>query len=242
MIHAVGLPTSANEFTDDIYHKELARLREPGALAKRLTDIDRTKATRRIYIMGCGRSGTWLLTTVMCTYKDVEVVGVELIVEHFGLFQTDRSTLILKRDYRAYQTIKEIPQQIEILYIVRHPFEVLTSHLASSQRPYHILPDRWLGEMSALQWLSAADRKKTKIIRYEDLVGAPDQMHAELATFFNLQIEVPIDTVVKISKDATDKHKRDADKIRYLQKIKPDLGDMLSWVASTYHYDVSLPA
>jgi hypothetical protein len=235
------LPPSANERPEDVYHKELARLRKPGALGKRLIEFDRIKPVRRIYIMGCGRSGTWLLTGVMSSFKDVEVVGAELTVEHFGLFQTDRSTLILKRDSRAYQTIKDIPQQIEIVYIVRHPFEVLTSHLAGSQRSYHILPDRWLGEMSALQYLFATRRENAKIVRFEDLVSSPVELHAELATFFDLQIEVPIDKVADISKDAIGKHKQSVDKIRYLQRIKPDLGDMLSWVANTYHYDVSLP-
>ena len=242
MVRFVGLPVSENDFTDDIYHKELARLRKPGALADRLTEIDRVKLFRRIYIMGCGRSGTWLLTDVMSTFDDVEVVKAELIVEHFGLFETDRSTLILKRDSQAYKTIKEIPAQIKIVYILRHPFDVLTSYLPVSQRPYHILPDRWLGEMSALQYLSAAGRKDTKIIRFEDLVVRPFDLHADLATFFNLKIAVPIDNVVKISKDTIGKHGREPDKIHYLQKIKPDLEPMLSWVADTYQYDVSLPA
>ena len=129
MVQLIKLPTSRNEFTQDLYDKELKRLMEIGALEKRLTDIDKTKAFRRIYVMGCGRSGTWLLTGVMSTFNDVEVVAKELSVEHFGLFQTNRSILILKRDSLAYQRIKEIPQQIEIVFIVRHPFDVLTSHL-----------------------------------------------------------------------------------------------------------------
>jgi len=242
MVHFVGSLSCANSFADDHYHKELALLRKPGALARRLVDIDRTKALRRIYIMGCGRSGTWLLTDAMSTFKDIEVVPAELVVEHFGLFQTHRSTLVLKRDFQAYKTIKEIPEQIQIVYIVRHPFEVLTSNLPGSQRPYHILPDRWLGEMSALQYLCDAGRKNSSIIRFEDLVNKPDEVQARLATFFNLQTEVSIDTVVKLAKNVIDKHKRDSEKVRYLQRIKPDLGHMLSWVANTYQYDVSLPA
>ena len=213
---------------------------EKGALEKRLTDIDKTKAFRRIYVMGCGRSGTWLLTGVMSTFNDVEIVAKELAIEHFGLFQTNRSILILKRDSVAYQRIKEIPQQIEIVFIVRHPFDVLTSYLPISRRPYHILPHRWLGEMLALQYLLDAGRKNTKIIRYEDLVSKPVESQTELAKFFTLQIRLPLNQVVKMDQNKIGKYKLDTTKIEYLQRIRSDLGDMLSWVAKTYNYDVSL--
>jgi hypothetical protein len=240
MVQLIKLLAPRNESTQDLYDKELKRLMKKGALEKRLTDIDKTKAFRRIYVMGCGRSGTWLLTGVMSTFNDVEVVVKELAVEHFGLFQTDRSILILKRDSVAYQRIKEIPQQIEIVFIVRHPFDVLTSHLPISRRPYHILPHRWLGEMLALQYLLDTGRKNTKIIRYEDLVSKPVESQRELARFFTLQIRVPLDQVVKMDQSSIGKYKLDTTKIQYLQRIKPDLGDMLSWVAKTYNYDVSL--
>ena len=142
---------------------------------------------------------------------------------------------------------------IELAYIVRHPFDVLTSYLASSGRPYHILPPRWLGEMFALQYLVTSGRKNTKIVRYEDLVIQPVATQRELASYFNLRIKTPIDQFVTGSKDASGrivwrkidqssigKHKSDPTKIEYLEKIKPQLGDTLKWVADTYHYDVSV--
>lgn len=53
---------------------ELVRLKQPGAVQERLTEIDSRKPLRRIHVMGVGRSGTWLLTHIMATFFDVEVV------------------------------------------------------------------------------------------------------------------------------------------------------------------------
>ena len=232
---------------------ELKRLSQPAALETRLSDLNEIKGFRRIYVMGCGRSGTWVLTGVMNTFDDLDLIAKELPVEYFGLYATDRSVLVIKRDRAAYQKIKEIPSMIELAYIVRHPFDVLTSYLASSGRPYHILPPRWLGEMFALQYLVRSRRKNTKIIRYEDLVCQPVAIQRELSDFFNLQVKTPIDQFVTALKDASGrivtrkidqssigKHKIDPTKIEYLEKIKPHLGDTLKWVADTYDYDVSL--
>ena len=94
--------------------------------------------------------------------------------------------------------------------------------------------------MLALQYLLDSGRKNTKIIRYEDLVSKPAELQMELANFFTLKIRVPLDQVVKMNQNSIGKYKLDTTKIQYLQRIKPELGDMLSWVAKTYNYDVSL--
>jgi hypothetical protein len=257
MVQQLILPNPRNERLQDLYEKELIRFREQGVLERQLTDIDRIRPIRRIYVMGCGRSGTWLLTSVMSTFKDTEVVPKELIFEYFGLFVTSCSVLVLKRDHAAYHRVKEIPESIEIAHIVRHPFDVLTSHLPISQRPYHILPDRWLGEMTALHDLMDTGRKNTKIIRYEDLVSKPLESQSDLASFFGLRVGVSIDEFYTVSNNPTEataatrgarkidvnsinKHKRDPKKIEYLKMITPGLGRMLEWVGKAYNYDVSL--
>jgi hypothetical protein len=254
MAQLIKPATSAVGHEQDFYEKELERLSQPAALEKRLSDLSKTKDFRRIYVMGCGRSGTWLLTAVMHGFDDLDVIAKELPVEHFGLYATNRSVLVIKRDFAAYEKVKEIPPAIELAYIVRHPFDVLTSHLAGVGRPYYVLPARWLGEMSALQYLVTSGRKNTKIIRYEDLVCQPLATQRELAAFFSLRVKTPLDQLATASTDASGttvtraidrasigKHKSDPAKIEYLRKIKPELGDTLKWVADTYGYDVSLP-
>ncbi len=191
----------------------------------------------------------------MGTFQETEVLLRELAFEYFGLYATSGSALVLKRDHVAYERIEDIPECIEIAYILRHPFDVLTSHLPSSNRPYHILPDRWLGEMTSLRYLLDTGRKHTKIIRYEDLVRAPRETQADLAKFFKLRVGASIDELYTSSNNPSegashlartidvrsiDKYKHDPKKIEYLKTIKPSLGQTLQWVAETFSYDVSL--
>src|SRR5688572_10546282 len=93
--------------------KALEELRKPGALSRRLEA--RAKDVKLIYIMGCGRSGTWLLTGIMSTFENVSVLYQEVPVEYFGLIRCDRSVLVLKRDAQAYETIESIPLQVSII-------------------------------------------------------------------------------------------------------------------------------
>ena len=256
MVKQIILPNSTNQPVQALYEKELLRLKQqPGALQQRLAEIDNRKPLRRIYVMGCGRSGTWLLTHVMATLSGVEVVPRELPVEYFGLLMTDSSVLVVKRDSDAYQWVQQMPASIEIAYIVRHPYDVLTSHLPGSGRAYHILPERWVGELTALRHLVDSRRKNIKVVRYEDLVGRPVESQTKLGHFFRLKIRTPIDTISTISNNPSesplhrsrkldvssiDKHKRDPTKLAYLAQIKSQLGEVLDWVGKTYDYDLSL--
>jgi hypothetical protein len=255
MVELISLPNPGNEPALQLYERELRRLKGKEALQRRLLEIDKIRSFRRIYVMGCGRSGTWLLTHLIGTFKDTEVVRKELNIAHFGLFITKCSALVLKRDHVAYQAIEEIPESIEIAYIIRHPFDVLTSHLPSSGRPYHILPERWLGEMKSLEFLLDTQRKNTKIIRYEDFVTNPVEIQSDVASFFGLRIGVSINELYTISDNPAEgpthrarkldmqsinKHKREPNKLKYLREIRPGLGRTLDWVALTYNYDTSL--
>ena len=255
MVKQIILPNPGNKPVQALYERELVRLKKPGALERRLAEFDSSKSVRRVYVMGSGRSGTWLLTYVMTTFSDVEVVPKELPVEYFGLLITDSPVLVLKRDRNAYQWTQQIPANIEILYIVRHPYDVLTSHLPPLPRPYFIIPERWVGELTALRYLVESKRKKVAIVRYEDLVTDPVEWQAKLGDFFQLKIRVPIDTIHTTSKNPSEsplhrwrkidtssigKHKHDPAKVAYLAQIKPQLGEVLDWVGKTYDYDLTL--
>ena len=255
MVKSIILPNAKNEPLEVLYERELLRLRQPSALQQRLADIDQRKPLRRIYVMGCGRSGTWLLTHVMNTFLGVEVVLRELAVEYFGVLTTEHPVLVLERDHVAHQRVGQIPASIEIAYIIRHPYDVLTSHLPSSQRPYHILPDRWVEEITALRHLVNSQRDNTKIIRYEDLVADPVQWQAEAGHLFRLNVRVSVEQLCTVSSNPTEsplyrsrkidvasvhKYKRDIEKLAYLRRIRPVLGETLDWFAEMYDYDLSL--
>jgi|tagenome__1003787_1003787.scaffolds.fasta_scaffold20984135_4 hypothetical protein len=255
MVSQIVLANPNNIPPQKLYDQELDRLKDPTALERRLTEMTKRRPFRRIYVMGCGRSGTWVLTHVMSTLKDTDVVLRELAFEYFGLLATRSAALVLKRDHLAYQRIEQIPECIEIAYIVRHPFDVLTSHLPGSGRPFHILPQRWLGEMTALRYVQNTGRKQTKVIRYEDMVTDPVKVQSDLGEFFGLSRALSMDDFYTSSSNASEgpmhrsrkldpnsinKHKHDPEKVKYLKEIKPGLGEMLEWVGDVYRYDISL--
>ncbi|MEJ0011474.1 MAG: hypothetical protein WDM94_02385 [Bauldia sp.] len=207
--------------------------------------------------MGCGRSGTWLLTAAFSTFGDLDVMGAESPAEAFGMFATDKPALLVKRDHVAYQRIEELPDSIEIAIIVRHPFAVLTSHNPVSRRAYHIAPHRWLGEMLALQYLLDTRRPATVIVRYEDLVTDPDRVQTRLSEAFRLPIAHPMSAIAEVfrppasalsamhglrpvDRDSVEKYKHDPEKIAYLRSIRPRLGRLLTWVAEEYGYDIEI--
>jgi hypothetical protein len=237
----------------------IEELRKPGALARRL---DATlKDIKTIYIMGCARSGTWLLTGIMSTFEDVSVLNKEVPVEYFGLHQSYRRALVLKRDAQAHETIETIPPQIMIIFIVRHPFDVLTSvhpHARRNRgRLYYVTPGRWLGETMALKWLMESGRPQTKIVRYEDLVGEPNKIQSEIAAFAELQLGTPateFHTTFKPSSKivetmhglrspeltSVERWRTDPNAGAYLRTLELRLGESLSWVGRTFGYDTQL--
>ena len=220
--------------------------------------MDAIRAIRRLFVMGCGRSGTWLLTAAMSTFDDVELVASEIGVEQFGLIQTDRSVLILKRKHDAYDEIHEIPDQIEIIYAIRHPFDVLTSlNPNHPQSNYHISPQRWLGEMLALQYLVDTGRKNTLIVRYEDLVMQPQETQSRIGSALALKPRFSMDELERsfaapdeavramhglrpIDTRSLNKFRHDPEKIAIWRGSGRALGRLLGWVAETYDYDISL--
>lgn len=229
-----------------------------GQLEARLAEMDAVCTKKRIFIMGCGRSGTWLLTGIMSTFRDVAIIPAEVPVELFGLVNSTKAIQVMKRSMHSFETVEKIPHRISILYVVRHPFDVLTSFNKTTGRKYHISPARWLGEMLALQYLVDTYRLGTKIIRYEDLVENPNFVQAGVGDFFGLEKVVDADQYLStfrpspeataamhglrpIDRRSVGRWKHDNENIRYLQNIRPRLGALLNWVGTSFDYDITLP-
>ncbi|HML30691.1 MAG TPA: hypothetical protein PKE16_17995, partial [Hyphomicrobium sp.] len=187
--------------------KHIAKFATPGVLDTRLDQIDGIRPIERIFIMGCGRSGTWLLTGLMSTFKDVCVVAKETPVELFGQLTSTGQTLILKRNGVAFKRFTDIPARIKIAYIIRHPFDVLTSrHPATKRRLYHITPTRWAGEMEALRSALESGREHLCVVRYEDLVTDCGAAEKKLADELGLKSKMSVQdftTVFNPSKRAS---------------------------------------
>lgn len=233
------------------------RFEKHGALAAQLTRIDQLRPIRRIYVMGCGRSGTWLLTALMSTFKDTCVVSKEVPVEFFAKLTTNGRTLVLKRNNVSFRRFSQIPDRIKIVYAIRHPYDVLTSNNPTSERTYHIDSERWLGELAALRSTLEQGRHGICIIRYEDLVADARDVQRKLGENFGLEIGSSLKNlpaVFKASKEAElamhglrsidarslHRYKTDPIKIAYLKALKPQLEEMLDWASSRFDYDASL--
>jgi hypothetical protein len=238
---------------------ECRKLANNGELEARLRAIDATDQKQRIFILGCGRSGTWLLTGIMSTFRDVAIIPAEVPVKLFGLMTSSKPIQVMKRSMRSFESVERIPPRISILYIVRHPFDVLTSFNKTTRRKYHISPARWLGEIMALQFLVNTQRPATKIVRYEDLVEDPLRVQGQIADFFGLARDVDANQFLNtfhpppeataamhglrpIDCRSVGRWKSANENIDYLRSIRPRLGGMLDWVGNKFDYDIALPA
>lgn len=238
--------------------KDVEAFAEGNALEARLEQVDRHRPIDRVFVMGCGRSGTWLLTGLMSTFKDTCVVAKEVPVELFAQLTTTGRALVLKRNNVSFERLSQVPTRIKIAYAIRHPFDVLTSHNPTSAHVYHIDVARWLGEMSALRAAIDDGRRNFCIIRYEDLASDATGVQKKLADELGLEIGTPASELATVfnpsgrAKSAMhglrgidtrslNKYKKDPERIAYLKSIRPQLGETLDWVAQRFGYDTALP-
>ncbi|WP_423414541.1 hypothetical protein RLW55_14375 [Hyphomicrobium sp. B1] len=238
--------------------KDVAAFAGKGALDARLDRIDEHRPIDRVFVMGCGRSGTWLLTGLMSTFKDTCVVAKEVPVELFAQLTTTGRTLVLKRNNVSFERLSQIPARIKIAYAIRHPFDVLTSHNPTSTHVYHIDVARWLGEMSALRAALNDDRQNFCVVRYEDLATDAAGVQKKLADELGLEVGTPASELASVFKPSgkaesamhglrgidtrsLNKYRSDPNRIAYLKSIRPQLGEALDWVATRFSYDTALP-
>lgn len=153
---------------------DVARLRN-GAFAQWLSTANKAQ---RVFIMGCGRSGTTLLYAMMGCFHDVELSGKEVPVSHFMRLPDLKKNQILKRTGDCYQFVELVPKQVNLVYVIRHPFDVLVSQLQNRQ--YAISPERWFDEIQAFRQLDDKAQRQVYIVKYEDLVCYPDAIQEYL--------------------------------------------------------------
>jgi hypothetical protein len=245
---------------DGSHHLLYAAAGESGIGIATIEQTARRTADRprqRVYVMGCARSGTWLAAALMSTFDGVEVYPHEAPVEAFARVRSNAHTLVLKRDDSAYQTVEHIPADVRIVWIVRHPYDVLTSHNATSGREFHVTAHRWLGETLALQYLVDTCRPGTVVLRYEDLVNDPAGLQRTLGLSLGLRPCAPPDGFLSrfraspqaatamhgvraIDAASVGRHRSDPRKVAHLRSIRPRLGRLLDWLSQTYGYDLTL--
>lgn len=175
----------------------------------------------------------------------------------FGQIRTTCDNVVIKRASHAYSFVNDIPTEIELLYMVRHPLDVCTSTLSYRGQVYenYIPVDRWLNECEALKW--ALDARKHRMItaRYEDLVLEPDEAQGRLAQFFDLLIKQPFSTMhltKSVSEDinstinglrppdaASIGRWREPRRSGHVKSVWKSLGQRGQWFCAGFGYDVA---
>lgn len=143
----------------------------------------------RIFICGCARSGTTMMLNMMRCYKDTYCELVERHFDYFALVENDDANIVLKRNAASWKYILQVPLGIKIIYMVRNPMDVLTSKHPLDKKQYYVDISDWLGEFSAYKSLlgirSIPDN--LLVIRYEDLVSAPNEAQAMISEKWGLE-------------------------------------------------------
>ncbi len=144
----------------------------------------------KIFIAGCGRSGTRLMLNLMKCFSDLYCHPVEADVAKFDeLVECPAKHLVVKRTFQCHQKLPNLPDSIELIYCVRHPFDVLTSSMPS-ELFFHITPKRWLAEYQSLKELRTRQPDRSIFFsKYEELIRQPNVIQAKVAGVFGL---VPI--------------------------------------------------
>jgi hypothetical protein len=148
----------------------------------------------KIFIAGCARSGTSLTRRLMNYFADTFVFRPEAPVARFADLHGPEAVKVIKRTAACYRYLPMLPGDVELLYCIRHPFDVLTSRhqRAAADAPFHVSQSRWSAEYDAFHKLREQQPdRRIFCLRYEDLIVAPDATQRRLAAFFNLSPTTP---------------------------------------------------
>lgn len=172
-------------------HPWAARLRDQAwgqapAFARRLRKT-KPNVDTRLFVAGCGRSGTWMLTAMLTGLKGAVLEEGENDVGRFMALPNESGLQIVKRQHDSYKRFAKLPSDIAVIYIVRHPLDVLTStHLGETG---HIDLERLEGEMRAY-FTYLQDRPRTLSLRFEDLVREPQLVQKRVEAFLGVEADV----------------------------------------------------
>lgn len=122
----------------------------------------------KIFIAGCGRSGTTLMRHLFSSFDDCFIIKPE---SPFSVFEQYEEEIVrgnfgfavAKRTAKTWKDLASIPDDIFVIAMVRHPFDVMTSYLKGSKNPeaFYIPPERWVNARAA------CSRKKKRWQEYD---------------------------------------------------------------------------
>lgn len=194
----------------------------------------------KILIAGCARSGTTLTRHMMRKFEDTVVFPKEISTAHFD--KMEGTHLVIKRVWDEHTRLHTLPSDIELIYCVRHPYDVLTSSHEETRhlRPYHVTLQRWTNEYEALMRLREKQPNRDIFYsRYEDMVADPDMTQRRLIDRFGLSPRMRFsEGPEKVFSTSLRKWERDEQLRSYLSGLPPPFVDLLRKFCEEFDYDL----
>ncbi|WP_292068409.1 sulfotransferase [Mesorhizobium sp.] len=197
----------------------------------------------KIFIAGCARSGTTLTQRLMRCFEDTFVHRAEAKHTQLDMLDRPEANLVVKRTERGHVHLAKLPSAVGLIYCVRHPFDVLTSSHPESrgERRFHVTPERWLAEYSALLRLRKAQPGRViTYVRYEDMIAQSDAVQERIARAFGLKprIRFSEDPSNPIRPTSLKKWERNEEFRTYLHTLPPTFLARLKEFCDEFGYDM----
>ena len=204
----------------------------------------------KIFIAGCGRSGTTLIRDLMGCFQDIYVLNEgeygESPFSRFSDISRSESHLVIKRTGECWKTLPTLPDDIELLYCVRHPFDVMTSihPLTKHLRRFHITYERWEAEYNALRTLQGSQsHRNIFILKYEEIARNPNLVQKKIADHFGLTINHQFtenNLGIRIFSDSVTKWKRELDLLDYLKTLPHRFRPLMNDFCEEFGYELPI--
>lgn len=197
----------------------------------------------KFYIAGCGRSGTTLMLRMFRNFSDCHVVLKESPFSILNTINIKRNNVIAKRNAAAWKTLHDVPYDIKVFYMVRNPFDVLTSYHPNSKKKgeFYISLDRWVNEY--LSYKKLIDNKaydQVHVVRYEDLVSDPDGVQDKISEFSGLEKLQHFSSSENLSPKSIGKYKSNKDFEKYLIEISDNYKEIIIAFCQEFGYGCEL--
>jgi hypothetical protein len=231
------------------YDSAVGRSKDFGHLLAKAAD------KRRIYIVGCGRSGTWFALGMMSTFAGTYITPEERHFGHFAAILTRPEPVhVVKRMHSAHVDFQDVPACIDIVYLLRDPRDVLTSRHGQTEN--YISIKRWTDEMIALKRLLASSHPSVSVIRFEDLATMPDKVQARLSSELGLAVAHPATDFHRVyrptpsalmamhslrppDREAVGRWRRDPAQVAFIERLLPEITKTFAPIAERFGYDLA---
>jgi len=149
---------------------------------KELEKLKALSPAEPILVVGCGRSGTTLLLSILGAHSEILPIQEESyafypfpfrlgeLIREIEAAKEQKWTHWCEKTPKHVRAIPEIVEafkgKVKIIHIVRDGRDVVTSHHPNASEKYYVSPERWVADVGA-GWENKQD---TLLLRYEDLV------------------------------------------------------------------------